>query len=108
MRLKRGVREFRILNRKHKLLHLYGVGGGNGKRAPVPGTWVETKHGARYDAQRAERAGYELRKIIPRHVFYDFAAAAGEGSVRKRNRDSDNQIAQRAKTQTQCAAVTAG
>ena len=66
---------------------------------------MEPKHGARDDAESAQSASDKFRQVIPGDVFYHLAAAARQRAVRQRNRRTDNQVAQRTKTQTERSAV---
>ncbi len=66
---------------------------------------MQPEVGASDNAQRAQRSSDQFRQIVPCDIFYHFAAARSQRAVRQRNRHTDDQIAQRAKPNTQRAAV---
>src|SRR6266581_398251 len=69
---------------------------------------METKHRSSNNAESAQCPGREFRQVIARDVFHYFAAAARECTVWQSNGDTDDQVPQSAKTQTQRAAVIGG
>src|SRR5258708_10737571 len=108
MRLKRSVREFRVLNREDKFLRLFCIRSGNAEGTRVERKWLEAKDGAGADAASSQRPGHKFRQVIAGHVFHHFAAAARERAVWDRNGDANDQVSQCAKTQTQRATVVGG
>src|SRR5260370_17419135 len=66
---------------------------------------MEAEDGTRDDTESAKGPGDELGKIVAGDVFYNFAAAACERAVGKSNGDTDDEVAERAETKAQCAAV---
>ena len=69
---------------------------------------VQAKNRARDDAESAESSSGELRKIVAGDVFYDFAAAAGERAIGKRERHANNEVAERTEAQAQRTAIVGG
>ena len=69
---------------------------------------MQAKNGAGDHAESAEGAGGQLGQIVASDVLDDFAATAGKRAIRQCERDADDQVAQCAKTQAQCAAVIGG
>src|ERR1700719_2691053 len=97
--------QFGILDGKDDALHFFESAAGDGKRLRVSREGMQAKKSARNDGERAIRPGDEFRQIVPRHIFYNFAAAGSERAIGKRKRDADDQVAQRSEAQTQRAAV---
>src|SRR5215469_970667 len=69
---------------------------------------MKAEDGLSDDAQSSEGAGDELGKVVASDVFDDFAAAASERAVGKRDGYTYDEIAQRAKAQAKRAAVVRG
>src|SRR5215467_6887827 len=105
MRLKRDVSKLRVLDCKDHVLRFVRAAYGNSERPRVEREGMETKNGARDDAERAESTGNELWKIVAGNIFYDFAPAGGERAIRKCNGNPDDEVAERAKAQAERATV---
>src|SRR6266478_364431 len=69
---------------------------------------MQPKNCASDHAESAKSPRGELGQIVARDVFDDLAPAAGQRAIGKRERNANNQIAQRPETQTQAAAVIRG
>src|SRR6266581_4556437 len=66
---------------------------------------MKAEDGAGYDAERAKGAGDKFGEVVAGNVLDDFAAAGGERAVGKSDRDADDEVAERAETETKRAAV---
>src|SRR5579885_2940471 len=66
---------------------------------------MQAKHGARDDAECAERAGHQFGQVIARYILHHFAAAGGQSAVGQRNGDADDQVPQRTKAEPESAGV---
>src|SRR5713101_2457685 len=108
MRLKRGVGEFRVLNREDKFLRLFRIRSGNAEEMRVERKRMEAEDGTGDDAESSQSSGDKFRQVIAGHVFHHFAAAARERAVWQCNGDANDQVSQCAKTQTQRATVVGG
>src|SRR5712692_10452287 len=69
---------------------------------------MKAEDGASDDAERAESAGDEFREVVTGDVFDDFAAAGGERAIGKSDGHADDEVAERAETEAECAAVIGG
>src|SRR5260370_23434069 len=105
MRLKKGMSEFRILNREDQFLRLFHIHCRNAEGMRIERKRMEAEDGTRDDTESAKGPGDELGKIVAGDVFYNFAAAACERAVGESNGDTDDEVAERAETKPQCAAV---
>ncbi len=65
----------------HERGELGGLRGGDGEGLRVLREGVEAEGGFGDDGESAEGAGEELAEIVAGYVFYDPAAAAGDGAV---------------------------
>src|SRR5580704_4671842 len=97
--------QFGILHGKDDALHFFKSASGDRKRLRVSREGMQAEKGPRNDGERAVRASDKFRQVVPRHIFYDFAAAGSERAVGKRERDADDQVAQRAEAKAQRTAV---
>ena len=66
---------------------------------------MDAEDGSGDDTERAESASGELGKIVAGDIFYDFAAAGGESAIGESDGHADDEIAERAESKTECAAV---
>src|SRR6266699_1636603 len=82
--------------------------GRDGERHGVAWKRVETEDGASDNAERAKSSCDELREVVTGDVLHDLAAAAGERAVWEGNGNANDEVTERAKTQTKSAAVVGG
>ncbi len=108
MRLQRSVREFGILQSEDEIAGGERLRRGDGKRARMVRDRMEAKDSAGDDAKSAESAGDEFGEVVAGDVFDDFAAAARERAIGKRDGDADDEVAERAETETERAAIVGG
>src|SRR5258708_28262341 len=66
---------------------------------------MKAEDGAGEEAERAKGASDEFGEVVASNVLDDFAAAGGERAVGKSDRDADDEVAERAETETKRAAV---
>src|SRR5882762_11368264 len=97
-----------ILNSQDVLLHGRKTFRGEGKGLCSARKGMQAKDGAGDYSERSEGARNQFRQIVARDIFYHFAAAAGERSIRKSDGNADDEVAERAEAQPQRAAVVGG
>jgi hypothetical protein len=106
--LESGVSELGILNGQDEALSFGGVLREAGKSTRRLRKRMKTEDGASDYAESSESPGDEFGEIVAGDIFYNFAAAGGESAVWERDGDADDEIAERAETQAECAGIVCG